>query len=100
MTTEEEDMDDGCCDEGEEDNEASSIASSRRGAAAAAGIHMKSDAVEAADRDVQKIVSGKSSARNSTRSQKSRTMMDNSSKKMEEPHQPSSKNQEALTTAL
>lgn len=97
MTTEEEeDLEEGCCDEGEEDNEASSIGSSRRGAAAA-GIQMKSDAVEAADRDVQKIVSGKSSARNSTRSQKSRTMME---KKMDEHHQPSIKNQEAPTTVL
>ena len=69
MTTEEE-------EEGE-DNEASSLGSGRRGQQL---VHMKTEAVEAADRDVRKIVSRKSSAKNSDRSQKSRiSILDNSS---------------------
>ena len=66
MTTEE--------DEEGEDNEASSLGSGRRALA-----RMKTEAVEAADRDVRKIVSRKSSAKNSDRSKKSRkSILENS----------------------
>ena len=67
MTTEE--------DEEGEDNEASSLGSGRRALA-----HMKTEAVEAADRDVRKIVSRKSSAKSSGRSKRSRiSILENSS---------------------
>ena len=54
-------------DEEGEDNEASSLGSGRRALA-----HLKTEAVEAADRDVRQIVSRKGSAKNSDRSRKSR----------------------------
>lgn len=54
-------------DEEGEDNEASSLGSGRRALA-----HIKAAAVEAADRDVRKIVSRKSSAKDSDTSKKSR----------------------------
>ena len=45
---------------------------------------MKTEVVEAADRDVQKIVSGNTSSKNSTKSRKSRiSILDNASGKGE-----------------
>lgn len=61
-------------DEEGEDNEASSLGSGRRALA-----QMKTEAVEAADRDVRNIVSRKSSAKDSDRSKKSRiSILENS----------------------